>query len=58
MKVIKDYIYFLGEIEKLSKTLNHEQKASLENILKVQLTMLVMLKKGSNLGKIVMEWEQ
>ena len=57
MKVIKDYIDFLEHIDKLSKTLNPEQKAELEKILEVQLTLLVMLKRGSNLGKIAMNWE-
>lgn len=57
MKVIKDYIDFLEHIDKLSKTLNPEQKAELEKILEVQLTLLVMLKRGSNLGKISMNWE-
>ena len=50
MKVIKDLKTYLDEIERLSKPLDKEQKAELENILSVILTLLISLKKASNLG--------
>lgn len=50
MKVIKDLKLYLDEIERLSKPLEKEQKEQLENILSVVLTLLISLKKASNLG--------
>ncbi len=52
MKVIKDFKLYLDHIDKLSKTLPKNKRADLENILKVQLTLLVSLKKSSGLGKV------
>lgn len=57
MKVIKDYKKYLDHIDTLSKTLPKEKRADLENILKVQLTLLVSLKKSSELGKLKFSWE-
>lgn len=50
MKVINDFKIYLDEIDRLSKGLDKEQKKELENILSVSLTLLVSLKKSSNLG--------
>ncbi len=55
-QTIKDFKFFLSELEKLSKPLSKEQKDSLNTILKSQLTLLVMLKKASNLGAIQIDW--
>lgn len=53
MKVINDYKIYLDEIDRLSKNLSLKQKKELENILKVNLTMLVALKKSSKLGCVL-----
>lgn len=52
MKVTKDYIKYLQHIDELSKKLPKDKKKELENILEVQLSMLVMMKKGSQLGSV------
>jgi hypothetical protein len=57
MKVIKDFKLYLDHIDKLSKTLPKIKRADLENILKVQLTLLVSLKKSSELGKAKFDWD-
>jgi len=51
-KLIKDYKLYLDHIEKLSKDLDKEQMAKLKMILRCQLSLLITLKKGSNLGEI------
>lgn len=56
MKVTKDFIFYLKEVDKLSKRLSKEQRDDLENILKVMLTLLVALKQNSNLGKLSINW--
>jgi hypothetical protein len=57
MKVIKDFKLYLDHIDTLSKTLPKIKRADLENILKVQLTLLVSLKKSSDLGKVKFDWD-
>lgn len=57
MKVTKDLQTYLGEIDKLAKSLPKEKRSELENILSVMLTLLVSLKKSSRLGKINFDWE-
>jgi hypothetical protein len=49
---IKDFKKYLDHIEILAKPISKEQKKSLDNILKVMLTLLVSLKKSSNLGSV------
>lgn len=51
MKTIQDFKAYLDEVENLSKNLNEEQKKELENILSVVLTLIICLKKESNLGQ-------
>ena len=55
MKVTKDFQYYLGQVDKLSKTLPKTKQKELENILRVMLILLVSLKKSSNLGKSIIE---
>lgn len=57
-KIIADYKAYLDHIEELSKGLDKEQKKKLRDILAVQLTLLVMLKKGSNLGNVSHDWRK
>ena len=57
MRVIKDTIKYLEYIKKLSKSLPPDKKEQLENILSAQLTLLILLKKGSNLGTYKFSWE-
>ena len=52
MKVIKDFILYLEEIDKLAKKLKPEKKKQLETILSSMLTLLVCLKKASHLGEV------
>ena len=58
MKVIKDLKKYLDHIDKLSKDLSYKQKVELENILKVQLILLVALKKNSGLGTVKYDFEK
>lgn len=51
-KTVKDFKTYLDGIEEMSKGLDAEQKADLENILAVMLTLLVALKQSSNLGRM------
>lgn len=55
-KIIKDLKIYLDELERLSRKLPKEKRASLVNILRVILILLVSLKQSSNLGKIKMIW--
>ena len=50
-KTIKDFKDYLDGIATLAKPLNSEQKEDLNNILKVQLSLLVALKRDSELGR-------
>lgn len=58
MKTIKDLKLYLTHIEKLSKTLPKGKRVELDNIISVILTLLISLKKSSNLGKYKFTWEK
>lgn len=58
MDTIKDFKTYLDHIDKLSKTLSKEKRKKLENILEVILTLLICMKKSSNLGKYKLPWEE
>ncbi|MBL0320522.1 MAG: hypothetical protein IPP74_14700 [Alphaproteobacteria bacterium] len=51
-KTIRDFKGYLDEIGKLAENCSPEQQKGLDNILKVQLTMMVSLRKASKLGEI------
>jgi len=58
MKVTKDLIKYLEHLDTLSKPLSKDQRAQLEGILSTILSLLVHLKRSSNLGKTVFPWEK
>lgn len=51
-KPIKDLIFYLNEIDELRSKLSKDQKQELDTIIEVILTLLVSLKKSSNLGVV------
>lgn len=55
-KTIKDYKDYLDMIAVLAKPLDEDQKEQLNTILEVQLSLLVALKRDSNLGKYSINW--
>ncbi len=55
MKVIKDLQGYLGEIEKMADELPKKQTRQLETILTSIMTLLVCLRKASNLGEITID---
>lgn len=50
-KLVQDYKDYLDWIEDAAKHLSKDQQENLETILSSQLTLLVSLRKGSNLGE-------
>ena len=51
MKEIADLIAYLKEIDKLQRPLKKEQREKLREIIRVILSLLVALKRDSNLGR-------
>lgn len=51
MKTIKDFITYLGEIEKLAMELPLEQREKIDAIIRSQLILLVCFRKASHLGE-------
>ena len=58
MKITKDFIRYLEHIDTLSKSLEPERQRQLEVILESLLSLLVALKKSSNLGKVIYDFER
>lgn len=58
MKVIKDLVDYLEEIDRLAKKLPPKQKRQLTVILSSVLTLLVSLKRDSHLGSVKFSWEE
>ncbi len=58
MKTIKDFIIYLGEIDKLAKKLAPEKKDELDTILRSLLTLLVCMRRDSHLGEIQIDFHQ
>lgn len=56
-KTIRDYKEYLDGIEVLAKPLDEEQKKQLNDILSAQLTLLVSLKRDSNLGGVSIDFK-
>ena len=55
-KTINDYKDYLEYIKTLAKPLDDEQKKQLNDILSAQLSLLVALKRDSNLGSFNINW--
>lgn len=54
-QTIDDLVRYLYHIKDLAKDLDVDQKKDLQEILRVILTLLVLMRKGSGLGKISLE---
>lgn len=54
--LINDYKAYLDHIEILSRSISKGQKEKLKAILSSQLTLLISLKRESNLGQISLSW--
>lgn len=54
-QTIDDLVRYLYHIKDIAKGLDVDQKKDLQNILRVILTLLVLMKKGSGLGRISLE---
>ncbi len=56
-QVIKDFKYYLGEMEKLTKNCSPEQKEHLREVLASLLILLVGFKKGTHMGEMVIDFK-
>jgi hypothetical protein len=56
MKAIKDTIKYLEAMDKMTDSLNPDQKKHFETIMTSVLTLLTCFKKASNLGKVAIDF--
>ncbi len=57
MKITKDLILYISDMDEKSKKLPKESRDKLENIFSVILQLLIATKKSSNLGKTFFTWQ-